>query len=218
MLDSAIDALGDRLTVGSSWVLPSVRGDEPALLTPGQTAVSDAYRYDPYGVTLAASAAGVRPPAERNRDVALCSMGPEPGTAGAGAWSAACDRADADAAALTPDCGPLGTSRLKDLAGDVSAATGTVALGFTVAAMAGIETGPLDIVPASAAGLLEVVSLVTGSVSMLGTCSKAQDASCAMSVSATGLSAAGPFGAGLKVVGAFGGTYSSPRPPPTHGT
>ncbi|MDA8238201.1 MAG: RHS repeat-associated core domain-containing protein, partial [Chloroflexi bacterium] len=61
VLASAIDALGDRLTVGSSWVLPSVRGDVAALLAPGGTAVGDAHRYDPYGVTLAASGSTASP-------------------------------------------------------------------------------------------------------------------------------------------------------------
>ena len=63
-IDSAIDAMGDRLTVGGAWLVPNVRGDVAALLDAGQTSVaalldagqtsvSDAYRYDPYGVLLA---------------------------------------------------------------------------------------------------------------------------------------------------------------------
>jgi RHS repeat-associated protein len=50
--DSAIDAMGDRLTVGGAWTIPNVRGDVAGLLNAAQTAVSDAYRYDPYGVNL----------------------------------------------------------------------------------------------------------------------------------------------------------------------
>lgn len=46
-IDSAIDAMGDRLTVGGAWLVPNVRGDIAALLDAGQTSVSDAYRYDP---------------------------------------------------------------------------------------------------------------------------------------------------------------------------
>jgi hypothetical protein len=53
LLDSAVDAAGARLTVGGAWLVPTVRGDVAALLDPGQTSVSDAYRYDPYGITLA---------------------------------------------------------------------------------------------------------------------------------------------------------------------
>ena len=45
--------MGSRLTVGGAWLVPNVRGDVAALLASGQTSVSDAYRYDPYGVLLA---------------------------------------------------------------------------------------------------------------------------------------------------------------------
>lgn len=38
--DSAIDSMGDRLTVGGTWVVPNVRGDVAALLNSGQTAIS----------------------------------------------------------------------------------------------------------------------------------------------------------------------------------
>ena len=50
--DSAIDAMGDRLTVGGVWTIPTVRGDVAGLLNAGQSAVTDAYRYDPFGVSL----------------------------------------------------------------------------------------------------------------------------------------------------------------------
>ncbi len=50
--DSAIDAMGDRLTVGTAWTLPNVRGDVAGLLNAGQSAISDACRYDPFGVSL----------------------------------------------------------------------------------------------------------------------------------------------------------------------
>ncbi len=59
--DSAIDAMGDRLTVGSAWTLPNVRGDVAGLLNSSQTAVSDAYRYDPFGVTLNTAGSSLNP-------------------------------------------------------------------------------------------------------------------------------------------------------------
>jgi len=61
LLDSAIDATGARLTVGGAWLVPTVRGDVAALLDQSQTAVSDAYRYDPYGVTLASLGTSANP-------------------------------------------------------------------------------------------------------------------------------------------------------------
>ncbi|MHB8673224.1 MAG: RHS repeat-associated core domain-containing protein [Candidatus Limnocylindrales bacterium] len=59
--DSALDPAGDRLTVGGAWIVPTVRGDVGVLLDSGQTGVSDAYAYDPYGVTLAAAGTSVNP-------------------------------------------------------------------------------------------------------------------------------------------------------------
>ena len=59
--DSAIDALGDRLTVGGTFIVPNVRGDVAALLDPTQTSISDAYRYDPFGVTLASLGTSLNP-------------------------------------------------------------------------------------------------------------------------------------------------------------
>lgn len=59
--DSAIDAMGDRLTVGGAWTIPTVRGDVAGLLNAGQTAVSDAYRYDPFGVSLDAQGSSTNP-------------------------------------------------------------------------------------------------------------------------------------------------------------
>ncbi len=50
--DSAIDATGDRLTVGGAWTLPNIRGDVAALLNGAGTGISDAYRYDPFRVSL----------------------------------------------------------------------------------------------------------------------------------------------------------------------
>ena len=143
----------------------------------------------------AATAGVVRPPAERNRDVALCSMGPEPGKAGAAAWSAACDRADADAAALIPDCCPLGTGCLKDLAGALSAVTGTVALAIEVG------TGGLG-TPVSLA--LTGVSVVSGTYGAYGTCATDDAASCGLSIAATGLPVVGLGGRFLGAAGLFG--------------
>ncbi len=59
--DSAIDSMGDRLTVGATWTVPNVRGDVAALLNSGQTAISDAYRYDPFCVTLATQGTTTNP-------------------------------------------------------------------------------------------------------------------------------------------------------------
>jgi RHS repeat-associated protein len=59
--DSAIDALGDRLTVGGAWTIPNVRGDVAGLLNSAGSAVSDAYRYDPFGVGLASQGGSVNP-------------------------------------------------------------------------------------------------------------------------------------------------------------
>jgi RHS repeat-associated protein len=59
--DSAIDSMGDRLTVGGAWTVPNVRGDIAALLNTGQTAISDAYRYDPFGANLATAGATTNP-------------------------------------------------------------------------------------------------------------------------------------------------------------
>jgi len=61
LLDSVIDAAGARLTVGGAWLVPTVRGDVAALLNRGGTAVSDAYRYDPYGLTLASLGTSANP-------------------------------------------------------------------------------------------------------------------------------------------------------------
>jgi YD repeat-containing protein len=59
--DSAIDAMGDRLTVGGAWTVPNVRGDVAALLNSAQTSISDAYRYDAFGVNLDAQGASTNP-------------------------------------------------------------------------------------------------------------------------------------------------------------
>jgi RHS repeat-associated protein len=59
--DSAIDALGDRLTVGGAWTLPNVRGDVAGLLNSNQTAITDAYRYDPFGVDLDSQGTSLNP-------------------------------------------------------------------------------------------------------------------------------------------------------------
>ena len=59
--DSAIDAMGDRLTVGGAWTIPTVRGDVAGLLNAGQSAITDAYRYDPFGVSLATQGSSVNP-------------------------------------------------------------------------------------------------------------------------------------------------------------
>ena len=61
LLDSAVDASGARLTAGGAWLLPTVRGDVAALLDPSGTSVSDAYRYDPYGLTLASLGSSANP-------------------------------------------------------------------------------------------------------------------------------------------------------------
>ena len=53
--------MGDRLTVGSSRLVPNVRGDVAALLDPAAATISDAYRYDPYGVTIATLGTSVNP-------------------------------------------------------------------------------------------------------------------------------------------------------------
>ena len=53
--------MGDRLTVGGTWLVPNVRGDVAALLDPTQTSISDAYRYDPFGVLLASLGTSVNP-------------------------------------------------------------------------------------------------------------------------------------------------------------
>ena len=59
--DSAIDPMGDRLTVGGTFIVPNVRGDVAALLDSTQTSISDAYRYDPFGVTLASLGTSINP-------------------------------------------------------------------------------------------------------------------------------------------------------------
>ena len=41
--------------------MPNVRGDVAALLDPTQTSISDAYRYDPFGVTLASLGTSINP-------------------------------------------------------------------------------------------------------------------------------------------------------------
>ena len=53
---SAIDAIGDRLTTGTSeafaYLLPDLHGNVVATMSAGSTpAFSAAYRYDAYGVT-----------------------------------------------------------------------------------------------------------------------------------------------------------------------
>ena len=142
----------------------------------------------------AATAAGVRPAGERNRDFARCALGPEPRTAAA-AWSAACDRVHADAAALTPACGLLGTRCLKDLAGAISAATGTAALA--------IEVGTLGLgTPVST--MLGLVSVGTGAYSTLGTCLYDGGSSCGVSIVGTTFAAAAPAGGALRAVGVVG--------------
>ena len=142
----------------------------------------------------AATAAGVRPAGERNRDFARCALGPEPRPAGA-AWSAACDRVNTDAAALTPACGLLGTRCLKDLAGAISAATGTAALAIEVG------TGGLG-TPVSLA--LTGVSVVSGTYGAYGTCATDDAASCGLSIAATGLPVVGLGGRFLGAAGLFG--------------
>jgi RHS repeat-associated protein len=56
-VDAAVDALGSRLAVTSGatsgWTLPDLHGDIAGYATVGLTAVSDAFRYDPYGELLA---------------------------------------------------------------------------------------------------------------------------------------------------------------------
>ena len=59
--DSAIDAMGDRLTVGGAWTIPTVRGDVAGLLNTAGSAITDAYRYDPFGVSLATAGVSVNP-------------------------------------------------------------------------------------------------------------------------------------------------------------
>jgi RHS repeat-associated protein len=61
LIDSAIDPLGNRLTVGGAWTIPTVRGDVAALLNAAGTSVTDAYRYDPFGVTLASLGTSANP-------------------------------------------------------------------------------------------------------------------------------------------------------------
>ena len=142
----------------------------------------------------AATAAGVRPAGERNRDFARCALGPEPRPAGA-AWSAACDRVNTDAAALTPACGLLGTRCLKDLAGALSVATGTAALA--------IEVGTLGLgTPVST--MLAGASIVTGVYSMAGTCKYDGRGACTVAVVATVASVAAPIGRGLEALGVLG--------------
>ena len=59
--DSAIDAMGDRLTVGGAWTIPTVRGDVAGLLNTAGSAITDAYRYDPFGVSLASAGSSTNP-------------------------------------------------------------------------------------------------------------------------------------------------------------
>ena len=59
--DSAIDATGARLTAGGAWTLPTIRGDTAALLNSAGTAISDAFRYDPFGVSLDVSGTSTNP-------------------------------------------------------------------------------------------------------------------------------------------------------------
>ncbi len=59
--DSAIDAMGDRLTVGGAWTIPTVRGDVAGLLNTAGSAITDAYRYDPFGVSLNTQGTSVNP-------------------------------------------------------------------------------------------------------------------------------------------------------------
>lgn len=62
MTDGLVDAAGTRLgaRVGSggvgAWLVPDLHGSIAAGLAPAATAVSDALRYDGYGVTLAVHA------------------------------------------------------------------------------------------------------------------------------------------------------------------
>jgi RHS repeat-associated protein len=55
--NAAIDALGSRLAVSSGgtfgWTLPDLHGDIAGYANVGLTAVTDAFRYDPYGELLA---------------------------------------------------------------------------------------------------------------------------------------------------------------------
>ena len=53
--------MDNRLTVGGAWLVPDVRGDVAALLDPSASTISDAYRYDPYGVPLATLGTSVNP-------------------------------------------------------------------------------------------------------------------------------------------------------------
>ena len=54
---AALDGMGDRLAVSAGasfgWSLPDLHGDLAGYANSGLTAVSDAFRYDPYGELLA---------------------------------------------------------------------------------------------------------------------------------------------------------------------
>jgi RHS repeat-associated protein len=65
--DSALDANADRLATKTSggafgWLLPDLHGDVAGTLNSGGTAVTDAFRYDPYGKLIGSTTSAVPSP------------------------------------------------------------------------------------------------------------------------------------------------------------
>jgi len=80
--NSAIDSLGSRLATKTSggtfgWLIPDLHGDIAAAMTSAGSAISDAFRYDPYG-KLVASATSALPTPWRYQGRLLESSGTDP--------------------------------------------------------------------------------------------------------------------------------------------
>ena len=79
---AAIDSLGSRLATKTSggtfgWLIPDLHGDIAAAMTSAGSAISDAFRYDPYG-KLVASATSALPTPWRYQGRLLESSGTDP--------------------------------------------------------------------------------------------------------------------------------------------